>query len=217
MKETETQKNWNNFYKNPHPPKQHNYFVLKLIILLAIAGAVIFYKYETRKINQDAEYKEEKTIYNTTKINSEKETTEENTNIINSEKETLIYVNDIIDEKSMIDKYGIPSNQRGETMVKSIKRISEIFQNIDNKSIEELTNLSFEIYNLDLSTHYNEFKDLMQLKIYYWIEYKREKNIDSIKKYNSISYTEELAKAFKKAGVKYEIDKNSITYWYTKD
>lgn len=60
MGETETQKNWNNFYKNPHPPKQHNYFILKLIILLAIAGAVIFYRYSIK----------EKGIYHSVNINA---------------------------------------------------------------------------------------------------------------------------------------------------
>lgn len=217
MGETETQKKWNNFYKNPHPPKQHNYFILKLVILLLIAGTIIYYKYETQKINQDTEDNKEYIINNTTKIDIEKETKEESTNISDAEKETLIYANDIIDEKSMIDKYGIPSNQRGEAMAKSIERINEIFQNIDNKTIEELTNFSFEIYELDLSSHYDSFKGLMQEKIYYWIQYKQNKNIENIKRYNSISYTEELAKAFDKAGVRYEIDENRITYWYTKD
>ncbi len=49
MRETETQKNWNNFYKNPHPPKQHNFFILKLMILLTIAGAIIFYRYSMKE------------------------------------------------------------------------------------------------------------------------------------------------------------------------
>lgn len=211
MEETETQRNWNNYFKKNEPPKKHNIFIPTLILLLAFVAAIIYnysYRNTHKKLNETQTTKE--TILNTT---SEKEIYADN-----YEKDTLISSDFIIDEKNIIDKYGIPSNQRGITMANSIKKISGIFNNIDNKTIDELYNFLTEIYNVDLSSHYNTFKQSMVIKLNYWIEYKRDKNPDSIKKYNSISYTEELSKAFDAAGVRYEIDENNIlTYWYTEN
>lgn len=48
MKETETQKNWNEFFQNKRPRKKNN-FIIPLIIILAVIGAIVFYQYNIKK------------------------------------------------------------------------------------------------------------------------------------------------------------------------
>lgn len=175
MKETETQKNWNNFFENPHPPKKHN-FLLPLIIIIAIAGAIIYYKYNVQKKGIE---------YNVSL----------NTNGI------------------LIEKHGI-SNQNGVDMRISIDSIRDILNNITQKNENELYADIEKIENMNLSYHYDEFKENIIQKIKYLIQYNKTKTRENVDLYNEINFIEELAKAFDKAGVTYHFTENGIEYQY---
>lgn len=208
MTASETQRNWNEIYNNKHYKKRKNSFIPILVILSICAAAIYYYKDDINDFIKDISKENNETIRTSDK------TTE---SAVNSNEETATFSDFTIDKEQIIEKYGIPSNQNGTVMAQSLNRISEIFSNLDNKTIDELYNYVAEIDNIDLSSHYNTFKSMMRLKLNYWIEYKRDKNPDSITKYNSINYSEELSKAFDAAGVRYEIEKNRIIYWYTAD
>ena len=119
-----------------------------------------------------------------------------------------------------IDHKLTQSNKNGSKMAEGIKTIEKIIFEI--KDIKELSDSKKEelistIMDIDLSSEYTELKTSMIKKIELLQVYLEKRTVESLNEFNSIKYLKVAAKCFKKAGVKYFIDKDKINFEYYKD
>lgn len=192
MQETSTQKNWNDFY-NPNRTKEKNYFWIVLLLLMLIGAATAYYNVNNNSNNNS-------TNTNNKNINSDSSATEIIGEALRDKKDTI--TNSI-------------SNRKGKAMADSINTIEDIFDNIHSLSTSELEQSISTIEYLNLSDDYNDFKKSMVQKIKYFIAYQNSGSSQYLDMFNEIDFLDELAKAFKKADVDYQLTSdNKIYYWY---
>lgn len=187
MQQSQTQKNWNEFYGNKQPGTRPPVLIIIFILALLSAGAWYLYNGNLSKIEtssqddteQDTEEKETKSVYKTT--------------------------------------VGFAYNKNGSTMSESISRLDEIMHLIATYQEDETLKEYIEkIEELDLSDEYTPLKKACIKKIEYMRKFIEDPDEKYLKKYNEIDYIEELAKAFDLANVRYKLqDDGGIKWWYS--
>jgi len=119
-----------------------------------------------------------------------------------------------------IDNKLTQSNKNGSKMKEGISKIDKLMYELqDIKELsdsrkEEMINM---IMDIDLSSEYNYLKTNIIKKIELLQEYLNDRTMEKLNEYNSIIYTEVLAKCFKDAGVKYFMNEDKIEFEYYKD
>lgn len=118
------------------------------------------------------------------------------------------------------------SNKNGKVMKSSISSIrnimedmNEIIESNDVSKINTLNDDKLQIANINLSSEYDQLKELVLNRIQYAIDYLNTNDVNTkqtiLKDYNSLDYTETLKLCFDKAGVNYYQNSNKeVTYYY---
>lgn len=189
--QSDVQKNWNDFYGNNRKPSRGKMAMRFIIFMIIMLSSALVYGLTQNN----------KTSDNNTDTNKTNYTKTEN-----------------ITKSNLQLKRNTLSNIKGKEMAKSINIIDDIIHNLENKTQEQLKEYIKTISKLNLSSHYDIFKDKIIEKIEYYIIATTTFDNQYLEKYNEIDYINELAKAFDNANVRYKIIEDStpkeIKYWY---